>query len=422
MTGVQSNRENIDVPGKTPCDVATATASPSAIARLCGRPVSMSPLLLRAVVYGLAAVQIAQGLRHPANDFVKSYWLIDYHEGFLRRGLAGQTLDLVVGQPTRTATVVAGYAVAAVSIGAVLLVIELLIRKRTQACALLALLIAASPFVLDQLAYHRRPDQLGFTLLVVTVFGITRAEKRPLLFLAAAGSGFAILCLVHEGVALYYLPFAMAVTVLARADISVRPRALTSLLTLCLPSVIVCAFLLTRTPKPGTAQRLRSHSAFTVDGDTMFDYIDKHASQSVLEIRDTSATAIAVMVVMGVALLALHFALVRWRCGTELFIALRRTTNSRAQTLACGALGLGYLATFMLGIDWMRWFCIFGACWLVCTAALALAGPSDKRADNAGLTLPLWTLILLAYLALLQPLSEVLGTKQGAFYPFDLLP
>lgn len=399
------------------------TTTGNAITRLLGREVTFSPVQLRVISYSLAALQIAQGLSHPANDFVKSYWLIDYHEGFLRRGLAGQALDVVVGEPTRTATVLAGYVVAAISIIPVLVVLELLIRRRTQACSFLALLIAASPFIFDQLSYHRRPDQLGFALLVITVLGITRTRSRSLIVLGGAGLAFAVLCLIHEGVALYYLPFAIAVALVARTTAPEPPAAGTLLALLSLPSVIVCGILLTRTPKPGTAQRLRAHSAVTVNGDTMFDYIDSHASQSVLQIRETSATAIAMMVIMGVALLALHIVLVRWRCGTELFVALRRDTGAGIQAVAFTALGLGYLATFVLGIDWMRWFCIFGACWLVCTAALALAAAPLERNGVAGaFRLPLWTLVLLAYLALLQPLSEVLGTKQGALYPFHLLP
>ena len=111
------------------------TTTGNAITRLLGREVTFSPVQLRVISYSLAALQIAQGLSHPANDFVKSYWLIDYHEGFLRRGLAGQALDVVVGEPTRTATVLAGYVVAAISIIPVLVVLELLIRRRTQACS-----------------------------------------------------------------------------------------------------------------------------------------------------------------------------------------------------------------------------------------------------------------------------------------------
>lgn len=389
------------------------------IIRAMSRDVPFSTLQLRALIYGLAGLQIVQGFLHPANDFVKSYWLISYREGFVRRGLSGQLLGLMVGEPTRTSTVVAGYIVAVASIVPVLLLIELLLRQRTSDTACVALMLAASPFILDQLASHRRPDQLGFAVLTLTAIALGRRSSRAVFVLGVAGFGFAMVCLIHEGTALYYVPFALAMVVAARFRSDGYLSTMRSVLLVGIPSAIVCIVLLARPAPAGTAERLRAHSAFPVFGDTMFDYLDDGASNSLLGIRQYSATSIIMMVIIGVGLIVLHMLVLRRRHIDELFVFLRRETPKLLSGTAIGAIAIGYTLTFALGVDWTRWFCIFGACWLICTAALNLQPVSQRPQQRT--TLPIWLVVLFVYLALLVPLSESLGTRQAAFYPFHLL-
>lgn len=379
------------------------------------REVAINDLQLRLTVYSLALIQIIQGFAYPANEFIKSYWFITYEAGFIRRGLAGNVLQLLADRPTLTDSAIAGYVVAALSLVPVLLLVELLVRQRSTPSRFMALLVVASPFVLDQLAFQRRPDQLGFAVLTILAIALVRRSANSIVLTALAGASFAVICLVHEGVALYYVPFAVTI---AWAAIPQMTKSLAALL-LAAPSAVVCAFVLTLQPTAAAADALRARNPFPADADTMFDFLDDDAADSVLGIRDYSTTAIIAMVTLGVALIALHIYLARSQSVTGVFTQLRTRTSPIVTGVATAGVALGFAATFTLGVDWTRWFNIFGACWMITTAVLVL---QDSRSKNTSeFRLPAWTIAVLAYLAILTPLAESLGTKQALFYPFQLV-
>ena len=377
------------------------------------RPVPLGYGTLRLFIYGIVLVQLAQGFLAGTRDFVKSYWLVDYSEGFTRRGLAGQLLQFVSGPPSELATIVAGFVVAGLSIAPALILIELLLRERTKAASVVALVLAGSPFVIDQLAYHRRPDMLGFAVLVLTLIAMGWTRARPLLVACCAGGGFAIATLVHEGVALYYLPFAVAAALVMR-----RWASPFSMITaLCVPAGIVCAAVLMSKPAPGAAQRLRDRASFPLEGRTMFDYVESSAADSLLVIRQYSMHSVVLMVLLGVFLLAVHALVLRSQGIPDFFGELQAGLPRKLAIGAIALIGIGYVITFMIGLDWMRWFCIFGASWLACTAALSARGARAARSGAADpITMPAWLLLVVVYAALLAPLNESLGSKQALLY------
>jgi hypothetical protein len=391
-------------------------SSPIAAARSwLQREITFTAPTMRIIVCCVAVAQIAKGLSHEVNDFVKSYWLVDYSAGFVRRGLAGEILRSItganVGEPD---TVAAGYVIAAVTAVAVLLLLLRVMRRGGPHWAFLALLLAGSPFVLDQLTYHRRPDQLGFLLLCGAVLSgdwILRHELRP----AILGMGFGVLCFVHEGIALYYLPFTAAYLIAIRRAATWRLYA-----AMYLPSIISSIVILADKPGVNTVRDLRSRASFPLSGPTVFDYLSRTAGGSFLDVREHKPIAIAVMISLGAGLLVAHFFLLRAQGQPGFFTLLRTRVEAPGARAAVAMIMLGYLLTFCIGKDWTRWFCTYGACWLICTTGLASRETHTQGASSPRLRL--WTLLALLYLAALPALNEAPDFRGALLAPLYVLP
>jgi len=122
---------------------------------------------------------------------------------------------------------------------AIVALLEFLVRMGSREALLTALLVASSPFLVHQLVYQQRPDQLGIVVLIATTVGIVRAG-RPLLIAAASGLAFAAVAFVHEGIFFYYVPFAMIVAAVTISDRREQIRA-TGLL--FVPPALATAFI-----------------------------------------------------------------------------------------------------------------------------------------------------------------------------------
>ena len=164
------------------------------------------------------AFQIIQGLSDPIlagnRRFTESYYLVTYEHGFIRRGLLGEGCTCA-----RTAHQIRGRraadVVVAMTVGAVVLVIELLIRRGTSSSCAMALLLAASPFTIDFFIVDRRPDLLALVLLVALGLVLSRAGRALVPGIIAVGIGFGAMVLVHEDVILIEVPWAMVLVATA---------------------------------------------------------------------------------------------------------------------------------------------------------------------------------------------------------------
>lgn len=121
-------------------------------------------------------LQIAQTFNLYASPAQKSYWLISYRYGFVRRGLAGEIVRAIPVSQTswllHAAVLIVALAPAAL-LG--VLVVRLLRRGDSRALAM-ALLLAASPFTFEALLHYKRPDQLGLVCLLLVGFVVTSAR------------------------------------------------------------------------------------------------------------------------------------------------------------------------------------------------------------------------------------------------------
>ncbi len=129
----------------------------------------------------LVGFQVVQGLSDPIPTgnrlFTESYYLVTYNHGFIRRGLLGEVIHLVVGVPSRGQVDVVADLVVVLAIGAVLVLMELLIRRATPDSWAMALLLAASPFTIDFFLVDRRPDLLALVLLVALGLVVSRGTR-----------------------------------------------------------------------------------------------------------------------------------------------------------------------------------------------------------------------------------------------------
>lgn len=163
---------------------------------------------LRVAVAAAVVWQLAQGWRSGASEFEKSYWLVTYEHGFVRRGLGGELLRLLPGQTTPELVLGAALGTSILSALAVLGVIVALARRGTRPALWLALLLAASPFTLEAALNKHRPDQLGLVVLaMMALWGGRRWAQITSAVLLAT------LVFVHEGTLVSYGLFILPLVV-----------------------------------------------------------------------------------------------------------------------------------------------------------------------------------------------------------------
>jgi hypothetical protein len=372
------------------------------------RPVPWRPISVRAAVYVLLAIQIGQTILLPPTEFARSYWLINYGHGFVRRGLAGEFTELIPVTDIETAVTISAAAVTAVAIIVVICLIEALLRRRTTASAAMALLIAASPFVVDQMMYHRRPDQIGLPLLIATGFVALRASTRARWAFAGLGAGFAVSTFVHEGISLYYLPGATVLLLVCAAKNSRRIDT-ASVLLLALPGIAagaVVAVLGKVTPEK--AQELQESSPLHFEP-SLFPFLSDSIIDSITRVVHGPVHIVAMMLMVGVALMAVHYLWIARLADIHPLTDTRSTGPAWLRIVILAFLGGGIAATFLTGVDWMRWFCIFGSVYLCLAAFDELGHRPSKHSSPESISLPLWVLPAAAYLALMLPLPEILS-------------
>lgn len=345
-----------------------ALISASAMAR-----VEWDRTWLRALVYLLVVVQLLQGALHVPNGFAKAYWLIDYSQGFVRRGITGEFLRRVAGAPTDTSIAVASACVGVVCVASVLVLIELLLRLGATTGAACAVLLACSPFVIDRFLYQRRPDQLGVPIIVVLGLALVYTTRWRLPLIGAVGLLFGVLCLVHEGVALYDLPIAVALVVLLVWEAFGRGKLLVATILLVTPSVVaVGSVLLAGRPTVAAVQQLRQNAQVHVEDSTMFDFLSDSIAQSLQHVTGGRHAAQLGMLVLGAGVVMVHRAWLNDEAGGELFQRMGAIVSWIVRNALGVMIGVGVVITFALGVDWLRWFAETGCAWLVASAFLLL--------------------------------------------------
>jgi hypothetical protein len=369
-------------------------------------------------VYSLLAFQLASAVsvRDSLFPFIRSYWVISYDHGFVRRGLTGSALEVVAGPPTTATIEIAAFTVAAFAVGALVILIELLIRRRSSAAAGLAVLLACSPFTAEYLAFQRRPDLLAVPVLVGFGIALARAPHRRRAWCVAAGLAFGVLALAHEAVVLQAVPWALLLVVVlaaghrgdARSDAREEVR---NLAWLSVPPaavfLIVARFGL---PGPTRVAEIRADAArFHWPRDTtMLDVLGDSIRDSFARVLAVPHDELIATVLLGALLVAVH---VLWLSKSTHVSVVRAAVTERPRLLGAGsvaAVALGGVVTFATGIDWLRWIAGSALMWLLVSAIVLLVRDDSHRTQSeSGVVLSRWVVPMAIYLALLSPLGEL---------------
>jgi hypothetical protein len=396
---------------------------------------------VRLFVAVLVLFQLIQGLidspRIANSPFTRSYYLITYNHGFVRRGLIGEGLRLIVGVPTVSEVDGVADLVAILAIGSVLMLIELLIRRGSPESCSMAILLAASPFIFDYIVVDRRPDLLAIPALVALGFILMVKTRGLIVWLGGMGLVFGALALVHEDVLMIELPWAIVLVTVAtlgqggdaagRGGSSPVKILGERLAALVVPSVIAAVALLTfGLPNAEKVAKLRADvSGFPLHSGTMFEYLPDTLRKSIDRVGSIPQSVALHTIALCLLLLIPQLAwVVFW--GRSGLTAIFTRQGHRAIGLALGAVVvIPMFALFATGVDWLRWLCGCGTSWLVVQSfSILLLAPARRNVegqdnrivagdgrpavvaespDRVGLSL--WMPALAVYLAAIPPID-----------------
>jgi hypothetical protein len=345
-----------------------------------------------------------------------------------------------LGLPSRTELDVTADVIVALAVGTVVVLIELLIRRGTSGCWAMAILLAASPFLIDFFVVDRRPDLLALVLLAVLGLLMARDGRWLLPGLCTIGLGFAAMVLVHEDVILVEVPWAMVLVAVATPEssqaggggssrsrcTSVGWRIGAVAGPALVATVAVLAYGLPSSRQVALLEAGVAKLHFT--GNTVFTYLPNSIATSVRLVGAIPAGAKAWTIVLGLVLVGLQLAWSHWWVTPRLWISL---VTRGAQIIGYGLAATIVVATVILfatGFDWLRWFADCGAAWLIVQACVLLPrGPARSgppgihgpEMDPAGrIRLSLWLPALAVYLAAVPPLDDLFITNQFRHFLF----
>lgn len=378
----------------TRSDQATINGANDTPARFRGRRVyalaSVGLVLWSAyIVFWMVAV-------FPTGIYWMSYYVANYHFGFVRRGLAGELLDLLPTAQYFTARGALMWASAAVWLAAVGLFMWLIYSTgvKSERRVTLALLVPTLPFAISYALYSPRPELFAMTALLIFAIAVSRTRgSQPRLVLSALyGTSIAVLAFAHEAIPLMLaLGAVLALTVLAdglspavrRVSIllAVGPGLLASLSVAVLGRVDNAAQLCAAVPhkmveNPYAAARVSPEYLLQYmlgRVESRADYHDWVCPNVIAYLGTNSAGGVTMVLQLGFAALlasflfgALYFAGTLWAIGyfsgTRIPVFVDALRGQPAlPVMAC----LLVLPVFATGFDWIRW-------WILITVDVAI--------------------------------------------------
>jgi hypothetical protein len=379
------------------------------------------------------AVQVLQRLVFTGtqlSEYGRSLWYVSYEHGFVRRGLAGQVLRMVLGHsPSLRAVDAVQNALATVMLVACVALVVLLCRRRTVVAYGAAMLLVAAPFVFDSVGGQRRPDLVGFLLIAGVGIWVGCGPLRPIALAALAGGGLAITTLVSEVSPLIAGPWLVLTLVAVARSTGCTRRTTAAVMALAaLPSVAAIGALgAFGQVSPTTVAALEHEAPDIIRGHgSVFVYLGDTFGGSVARVVE-GPTRVALSIVVG----ALLVALVAW-CGRAALPYARATfawilpSPGLRRAWWAGTFGAAALL-FALGLDSLRWISSVGFAALLAVAAIVLlTGRSPERPPGSrewhrpvgSYPTVSWgsllTVIVAVYLLLLPPLPNWVRSPTAA--------
>jgi hypothetical protein len=330
------------------------------------------------VLYMVVCVALMS--RYEPNMQWFSYYVVDYKLGFVRRGLAGEIVDLFPADLYFTILMTLRWLVPALFMfGLAAVAWTVAVRfGRSERRLMLALLIPVLPFGFVRAVVLPMPNLLGEAALAAFAVVIASVKKdRSILFASAAyGLTTAVLTLVHEAIPLLIsLGALMAIAVLA-AHSSIKIQRLSALLAVAPGLVVALAIgLLGQRDESAQCARLPHRAVYwpvkltmsqILSGQRVYaDYNDWvcHHIISLFGLHAADANAVKffaelgaplIMTTMfGIVVLAVTILVISRISGVP-FRRFCGVLRGRLLWVIFGALLL--LPVFATAIDWVRWW------------------------------------------------------------------
>lgn len=299
-----------------------------------------------------------------------SYYAVDYSHGFVRRGLAGELVDLFPADLYFTGLLIVRWLVPALfGVGIAAVAWRVAAGSgRSERRLMLALLVPMLPLGVVHAVVLPTPDLLGAAALAVFavvlasaktdrslpvasgVYGVATAvltlihEAIP--FLQALGAVLAIVVLVHSSVKMQRLSVLLAVApglVVALAIASLRRRDVSS----------QCARLPHKAVHWAPGQTLSGKHAYTDYHDWTCRFITVTTRQTALIADSIGWAPLIVSALAGIVVLTLTMLVIRGISGVP-FGRFRQAAQARLSWVVLAALLL--LPVFATSADWARWW------------------------------------------------------------------
>ena len=391
----------------------------------------------RAICWALAvgiAVQVAQRLLysgHVLSEYGRSLWYVDYQQGFVRRGLAGELLRLAVGGTPSLGTVdLVQNALAVAMFGATTALIVVLCRQRSLIAYGAAGLLVVSPFGFDSLGGQRRPDLVGFLLLALVGIVASRTATRPVPLGVLSGALLGVSALVSEVSPLIVGPWmVLLVAASARAHAESRRRTLFALFAASAPAVVALGALgIYGRPSHEKVAAIERAAPPEIRGHgSVFDYLADTFGGSISRVIHGPAR-VALSLIFGALLCTLLLVCVR--AALPYVSATFRWLLPSRRLRVAWTIGTFTAAAvlFALGLDTLRWISSVGfaallsAGGIVALTGRSVIGPPGRdrwrrplSPERAISRATVWSLVLGTYLLLLPPLPNwIRGPEEAA--------
>ena len=342
-------------------------------------PQSNEPRTRRRLVYAfvgllvllyVASWVVFASLYEPDLQFF-AYYAVDYSQGFVRRGLGGEILDIFPADRYFTGLLILRWLVPAlfgVGIAAVAWTAAVGFG-RSERRLMLALLIPMLPFGIVHAIVLPTPDLVGEAALAVFAVLLASVKRDRSLLVASAVYGMtaAVLTLIHEAVPfLQALGAILAIVVLVHSSVKIQRRS--ALLAVTPGLVVALAIALLRRRDVSSQCARLPHKAVrwapgqTLDGGPAYaDYHDWTCRFITVTTRDTPFVGpnqvgwapMIMSAVAGIAVLTLTMLVIRGISGVPLR-GFRHAVRERLSWVIVAALLL--LPVYATSADWARWW------------------------------------------------------------------
>lgn len=316
------------------------------------------------------------------DGYFYSYFSVDYSRGFVRRGLAGEILNLFSRDDYFGALrVMRWIPTVAFGLGLAALIWSVLARGgRSERKLQLALLIPVLPFGFAFGLFSARTDLLGAAALAAFAISLTSVTtgRGTVILSAVYGAALAVLTLMHEATPfLFGLGAIAALTVLARglstsafgwcSVLASLPGLATALAVAVFGERGISGALCQSVPhgpmnhplagKPTVSQILHGFRYEVDYHDWMCRAIlplfDQSFGDALRFVRSIGPLALSGSTLYGIGLLAVSMCLIAQASG----VPLRRFRDVLLTRKAAVVLGLVlFLPVFLTGVDWIRWW------------------------------------------------------------------